>query len=114
MSARRIDVPGALATAACHAWPGHETCARGYGSLDEVRAALRPHLRGRPGQERLRDAARTWEAERKAALPLLSAAAVAQREEFMSLFRAYDSAVAAANAAYRQVYEQIAPQGDTR
>ena len=46
---------GALATAACHVWPGHENHARD-GSLQEFRAALRPHLLDRAGWERLRGA----------------------------------------------------------
>ena len=29
-SHKEIDVPGALATAACHTWPGHEGHVRGY------------------------------------------------------------------------------------
>ena len=43
-SQKEIDVPGALVTAACHVWPGHEDHVRGYATLTEVRAALRPHL----------------------------------------------------------------------
>ena len=106
MSARRIDVPGALATAACHVPPGIETCPSGYDRLDQVTAALAPHLAGRPGWERLRDAARAWEAERKAALVLLDEAAGAGRDQFKGLFAVYSSAVAAANAAYRRRCEQ--------
>jgi hypothetical protein len=52
---KEIDVPGALVTAACHVWPGHEDHVRGYATLTEVRAALRPHLLESAGWERLRD-----------------------------------------------------------
>jgi hypothetical protein len=114
MSAGRVDVQGALATAACHVWPGHEDHDRAYDSLDEVRAAIRPHLLARPGWERLRQAAADWETARKAARPLLSAAVHARGEEFRRLSRTYDSAVTAANTAYRQQYEQTAAQGDAR
>lgn len=38
-----VDVPGALATAGAHTWPGG-TQPRDYDSLDAVRDALRPHL----------------------------------------------------------------------
>jgi len=106
MSARRIDVPGALATAACHVLPGIETCPSGYGRLDEVTAALWPHLAGRPGEDRLRDAARAWAAERKTALALLDEAAGADRDQFTDLFAVYSSAVAAANTTYRRRCEQ--------
>jgi hypothetical protein len=111
MSTRRIDVQGALATAACHVWPGHEDQDRAYDSLEEVGAKLRPHLLGRPGWERLRQAAADWESARKAARPLLSAAVRARGEEFRRLSGDYGRAVAAANTAYRQVYEHIADQG---
>jgi hypothetical protein len=107
MRAARVDVQGALATAGCHVWPGHEDHNRAYGSLEEVRAALRPHLLDRPGWERLRQAA----AARKAARPLLSAAVRARGEEFRRLSEDYDRAVTAANTAYRQVYESTAAQG---
>jgi len=66
MPADQIDVAGALVTAACHVWQGHETT-QAYGSLDEVREALRPHLRRSAGWETLHDAALAWEAERRAA-----------------------------------------------
>jgi hypothetical protein len=102
LSAGRIDVQGAMATAACHAWPGHEAQVRDYGSLDEVQAALRPHLLDQPGWERLRDAARTWEGRRAAAgTPLRP-------------YDAYIEAVSAANEAYRQQYEQATAQEGTR
>jgi hypothetical protein len=93
VSARTADVAGVLATAACHCWPGHEGQVRPYGTLDEVRAALSPHLRDRPGWERLRDAARAWEDARRAAFPLLSQAAQAiGSQEFTRLSGAYHAA----------------------
>jgi hypothetical protein len=107
MGARRVDVRGALATAACHVWPGHEDHDRACESLDEVKAAIRPRLLDRPGWERLRQAAAGWEAAR----PLLSAAVRARGEEFRRLSGDYDHAVTAANTAHRQVYEYTADQG---
>ena len=68
-SQAEIDVPGALATAACHVWPGHEDHVRGYPTLTEVRAALRPHLLESAGREQLRDAAAAWEAARREGRP---------------------------------------------
>jgi hypothetical protein len=113
MSARRVDVQGALATAACRTWPGHEDQARGYDTLEDVRAALRPHLLTQPGWEQLRAAATTWEAARKAAAPLLHAAIRAQGDEADRLSGAYHAAVTAANNAYRQQYAQAtAPAGE--
>ena len=110
-SQKEIDVQGALATAACHVWPGHEDHVRGYATLTEVRAALRPHLLDQPGWERLRDAARAWEAARREARPLLSAAVRAHGEEFRRLSDLYDTAATAANDAYREQYEQAAGTG---
>ena len=110
-SQKEIDVQGALATAACHVWPGHEDHVRGYATLAEVRAALRPHLLESAGWERLRDAAGTWEAARREARPLLSAAVRAHGEEFRRLSDLYDPAATAANNAYRQQYEQAARNG---
>jgi len=110
-SQKEIDVPGALATAACHVWPGHEGHVRGYGTLKEVRAALRPHLPGQPGWEQLRDAAVAWEAARREARPLLSAAVRAHGEEFRRLSGIYDAAVTAANSAYRAQHEGAAGNG---
>ena len=66
MPAAHIDVTGAVVTAACHVWQGHETT-QAYGSLCEVQDALRPHLRRRDGWETLRNAAVTWETERRTA-----------------------------------------------
>lgn len=106
-----IDVQGALATAACHVWPGHEDHVRGYATLTEVRAALRPHLLESAGRERLRDAAGAWEAARREARPLLSAAVRAHGEEFGRLSAVYDAAVTAANDAYRAHHEQAAGTG---
>jgi hypothetical protein len=110
-SQQEIDVPGALATAACHTWPGHEGQVRGYATLKEVKAALRPHLLDQPGWERLRDAAEAWEAARREARPLLSAAVRAHGEEFRRLADLYEAAVTAANNAYRELHGQAAGTG---
>ncbi len=110
-SQQEIDVPGALATAACHVWPGHEGQVRGYGTLKEVRAALRPHLLESPWREQLRDAAAAWEAAWREARPLLSAAVHAHGEEFRRLSGIYDAAVTAANDAYRAQHERAAGNG---
>jgi len=110
-SQKEIDVQGALATAACHTWPGHEDQVRGYATLAEVRAALRPHLLESAGWERLRDAADTWEAARREARPLLSAAVRAHGEEFRRLSDIYDAAATAANDAYRAQHQQAAGTG---
>ena len=110
-SQKEIDVPGALATAACHVWPGHEGHVRGYETLAEVKAALRPHLLESPWRERLRDAAAAWEAAWREARPLLSAAVRAHGEEFRRLSGIYDAAVTAANNAYRELHEQAAGAG---
>jgi hypothetical protein len=110
-SQQEIDVCGALATAACHVWPGHEGQVRGYATLAEVRAALRPHLLDQPGWEQLRDAAAAWEAAWREARPLLSAAVRAHGAEFRRLSDRYDAAVTAANYAYRALHEQAARTG---
>jgi hypothetical protein len=110
-SQKEIDVPGALATAACHVWPGHEGHVRGYGTLAEVKTALRPHLLDQPGWEQLRDAAAAWEAAWREARPLLSAAVRAHGEEFRRLSDLYDAAVTAANDAYRKQHEQATRTG---
>ena len=77
----------------------------------EVKAALRPHLLDQPGWERLRDAAGAWEAARREARPLLSAAVRAHGEEFGRLSAVYDAAVTAANVAYRQQHQRAAGTG---
>jgi hypothetical protein len=64
--ASKIDVTGAMVTAATHLYPQRET-PMPYGSLDEVRAALKPHLRASAGWETLHAAALEWEAARRAA-----------------------------------------------
>lgn len=110
-SQQEINVPGALATAACHVWPGHEGQVRGYATLAEVKAALRPHLLDQPGWEQLRDAAAAWEVARREARPLLSAAVRARGEEWRRLSDRYDAAVTAANNAYRAQHEQAARNG---
>lgn len=110
-SQQEINVQGALATAACHTWPGHEDHVRGYATLTEVKAALRPHLLDQPGWEQLRAAAAAWEAAWREARPLLSAAVGAHGEEFRRLSDTYDAAAAAANNAYREQHEQAARTG---
>ena len=111
-SQKEVDVLGALATAACHTWPGHEGHVRGYATLKEVRAGLRPHLLDQPGWEQLRDAAALWEAAWREARPLLSAAVRAHGAEFRRLSDLYDAAVTAANSAYRELHEQAAGTGN--
>lgn len=110
-SQKEIDVQGALATAACHVWAGHEGHVRGYDTLKEVRAALRPHLLDQPCWEGLRDAAAAWEAAWREARPLLSAAVAAHGEEFRHLSGIYDATVTAVNNAYRELHEQAAGNG---
>jgi hypothetical protein len=110
-SQKEIDVPGALATAACHTWPGHEGHVRGYATLTEVKAALRPHLLDQPGWEQLRDAAVVREAAWREARPQLSAAVRAHGTEFRRLSDIYDAAVTAANNAYRALHERAAGTG---
>ena len=105
-SQKEVDVPGALVTAACHVWPGHEDHVRGYATLTEVRAALRPHLLESAGWERLRDAASAWEAARREARPVR-----AHGEEFRRMSDLYDAAVTAANDAYRAQHGQAAGTG---
>ena len=110
-SQKEVDVQGALVTAACHVWPGSEDHVRGYATLTEVGAALRPHLLESAGWERLRDATSAWEAARREARPLLSAAVRAHGEEFRRLSALYDAAVTAANDAYRAQHGQAAGTG---
>lgn len=110
-SQKEIDVQGALATAACHVWPGHEGHVRGYDTLAEVKTALRPHLLDQPCRKRLRDAAAAWEAAWREARPLLSAAVRAHGEEFRRLSGIYDATVTSVNNAYRAQYEQAAGTG---
>jgi len=110
-SQKEIDVPGTVATAACHVWPGHEDQVRGYATLTEVRAALRPHLLESASWERLRAAVGAWEAARREARPLLSAAVRARGAEFGRLSAACDAAVTAANNACREPHGQAAGTG---
>jgi hypothetical protein len=110
-SQKEIDLPGALATAACHVWPGHEGHVRGYDTLAEVKAALRPHLLESPWREQLRDAAAAWEAAWREARPLLSAAVRAHGEEFRRLSDIYDATVTSVNNAYRELHERAAGTG---
>jgi hypothetical protein len=107
-SQAEIDVQAALATAACRTWPGHGDHVRGWASLREVRAALRPHLLESAGWERLRDAAGAWEAARRESRPLLSAAVPPHGAEFRRMSAAYDAAVTAAKNAYRARHGQAA------
>lgn len=124
MSAARVDAAGAMVTAACHVWPGHEQI-MAYGSLDEVREALRPHLRRSEGWERLHDAALTWETSRRnAEQEHHQAQAEANRAHAQAGYHtragddarraadcaargAYFAAEAAANASYRGVYAWV-------
>ena len=92
VSADDVDVDGALATAACHTWPGHEATGRAYPALGEVHAAIMPHRKDQPGWERLHEAALAWQRRRAEARTVLDTAG----------FPAYQEAVAAANDAYRQ------------
>jgi len=93
-----------------HTWPdeGH---VRGYDTLAEVKAALRPHLLESPGWEQLHDAAAVREAAWREARPLLSAAVRARGAEFRRLSDLYDAAVTAANSAYRELHGQAAGTG---
>lgn len=118
MPAGQIDVTGALATAACHVWPGHEYT-QPYGSLDEVKDALRPHLKTSPGQAALHDAAVTWQAARREAdRAYREAGTAANREHAQAGYHtregrelrnrldreamdAHTAAIATANEAYR-------------
>jgi hypothetical protein len=63
-----VDVPAALATAACHTWPDSQF-PQPYESLDEVRAVMQPHLAAAPAgrREALRVAAARWEDARRQA-----------------------------------------------
>ena len=108
---RRSTSQRTRATAACHTWPGHEGHVRGYATLKEVRAGLRPHLPDQPGWEQLRDAAAVREAAWREARPLLSAAVRAHGAEFRRLPDLYDAAATAANNACRELHEQPAGTG---
>lgn len=115
MSAKDIDVAGALATAACHVWvtdQAHEDSTKAYDSLAEVKAALKPHLfrnwTGMTGAQ-LSIAASAWELARRKASPMLSAAlrvAHDDRPRYREMSGAYHAAVTAANEAYRAAYAQ--------
>jgi hypothetical protein len=127
----RIDSQAALATAACHVWPGHEMPMT-YRSLEEVRAALRPH-RIDPAdaaqtarQEALSAAAAEWRRERREASQALACAqaeaSVAHRQAGYhtregdglrsrldrEAREVYFAAQAAANSAYRAAYAAAA------
>jgi hypothetical protein len=93
-SSRTIDTDGALATATCHTWP-HTAGVRPYASLDDARAALRPHLRTQPGWEQLHDAAEKHAAARQAAW----AAYLADSTTAQS-YENYEAELTAVNQAY--------------
>lgn len=94
--ARRIDVEGAMATAACHVWDG-DCRSRPFDSIEEIGGQLRPHLTsGRPGaQDQLRTAARSRDAAAREAHAALLAD---------GSYGDYKTAICAANDAYRNVY----------
>ena len=109
VSSTDIDVAGALATAACHVWitdTAHEDHAKAHDSLAEVRDWLKPHRKVGWKWNLLRDAGEAWEAARRKASPMLTAALAAPHSEFPALSAAYDAAVAAANDTYRDAYAQ--------
>jgi hypothetical protein len=103
MQAAQIDVPGALASAAVHTWDGHSTQVKAFASLDDVRAALRPHLHRSPGWEALHDAGETrLEAQRAAWAHYL---ATRTSDWHDPAFGIYEATIAAANATYRAALE---------
>lgn len=116
-SAARIDVPGALATAACRTWDT-TVSVRPYDTLDEVRAALRPHFRTQPAGEPLHEAAETraaavraaWDSYRHARDSAFAAgsgdpAGHEQRERARrAAWDAYTQRSAEANQAYLSAY----------
>jgi hypothetical protein len=123
--ASKIDVTGAMVTAATHVYPGGET-PMPYGSLDEVRAALKPHLRESAGWETLHAVALEWEVAQRAAWDVYEqtrreanrahTAAGYHTREGDALRRrldgeameAHSAAVARANDAYRAVLTRLA------
>jgi hypothetical protein len=113
LSAHVVDVPGALAAAACHVWPGHEESTRPCESMEDVRAVLRSHLKtGQPGTwDKLRAAAARWEQARQQALQMLAASRSAPRDQFTQAYDAYQAAAAAANEAYRRAVAETAGSG---
>ena len=109
-SQKEIDVPGALATAACHTWPGHEGHVRGYATLTKSRrrcartcwtspAGTAPRRRRSLGG---RPAGGPPAAERGGPRP---------RRGVPPPAGLYDAAVTAANNAYRELHEQAAGTG---
>jgi len=99
MSAAQIDVPGALASAAVHTWDGHPTRVKAFGSLDEARAAVRPHLFQSPGWEALHVAAVARLEAQRAAWAHFLKTRTSDRQD--PAFGIYQACVAAANDAYR-------------
>jgi hypothetical protein len=107
MSAAQIDVPGALASAAVHTWDGHSTHVKAFGSLDEVRAAVRPHLHQSPMWEALHAAGvARLEAQRAAWAHFLAARTSDWQDP---AFGIYEASVAAANDTYRAALEARSP-----
>jgi hypothetical protein len=122
----RIDTAGALATAACHVYPGSEH-SRGYASEGEVREALRPHLAGGPHAAELAAAAAVWlEAHRAAEADAREAHTEANRQQARAGYRTREgrelrnrldreamdaraAAITAANDAYRAAYAAARP-----
>lgn len=102
ISARRIDVEGAMATAACHVWDG-DCRPRPYDSLEELGDQLRPHLTsGRlSAWDRLRTAARHRDAVALQAHGVLLGG---------GSYEVYRTTVCAANDAYRAVYAAASGQ----
>jgi hypothetical protein len=103
LSSSAVDVPGALATAACRTWPRSEDMARPFESMEDLTVQLQAHLKSSPRAtwETLSAAARQWEQARCQARELRPAMA-ARGEEFTRASEQYAAAVAAANAAYRR------------
>jgi hypothetical protein len=123
LPAAEIDVDGAVATAACHVWEGHEQ-ARPYGSLDEVRAAMAPHRKSAPTCETLAEAAAGWQLARMAADRMLrddqtaanrhAAIGYETRMDRAALDR-WSERVALANMVYRATYAGVtAMAGDAQ
>ena len=104
-SAADIDVPGALATAACRTW--ENTCSvRPYDTLDEVRAALSPHFKGRDTWEPLHEPAETHAAARRAAWEGYRSDSRTGGWD-AARYDAYTALIAAANREYLRSYAQI-------
>ncbi len=98
-----IEVRGALASAAVHAWPRRDTPGLPYESTDDLYAAFTPHLLSSPSAIALRDAA----LEREASITAVAAAARAVPAapggagSPNQAGTAYRAAIAVCNARYR-------------